>query len=1000
MSADLSALLSQLMGSNGIRPVAPANPVPSDVAARPGFDPTAPYAPPPPPPPPVDETPDPVSVPDPTPIPIVDPEPTPDPAPVPDPDLPPRGTPPSGPPTALDPVGVAGGRVTRLDLADTAAPGRAIARVDITEQPAFGHASVGADRSIDLVLSGEDGTGPIALGYDVTYADGTTESFAARLDVAAPLQEAGWGAGEHYMLETGADGRVVVETGENHRDVYVGGSDAALSRADIAALEGLRTRDIDRDWLLDHPEYGGSAALALDADAGMEVWYALTNPSWPDYAEPGSHWLRLEAGHDYEGLGRVVYRGAMGESDLHPLHVTSWGEGPAPVIVDQVRILQAASENVVFSNVTFGGGVFTLEGSDLLFDDVTFTGAGGATFQHVDRYTIRDSTIEDVVGDAPRNPANGWAPGENRIAGLYAANMDGLLIEDSFVHHNGWRDGYDGTPAAGQPPSMYSHNIYVQSDTTDVTFRDNVVAQGASFGAQLRGGAFVEDNAFVDNNVGLSVVGGDYRGAGPVGNLSLVSGNLVTSAAYKIAPQIGGVSLGLVNEGEGTVLAGNVVAHLADPADPADLARKAYANDALVHAHAPAFDDTIVWNWQGVRNGRPDRGVDGLDPARLDATTIQRYAAEVLGRSDATIDDLMDHLSRQGSVGAGAPVDADAILAWFREGFGIVTPVDASDAHRFAPSEIADGIRWDVRQNWEDGALPGRGDDVDLAGNLVAFGARTEVMGRIELGPDGGLRVSSGRLEAADGVAADAATGGRIEVARAGQLWADGFSGGGLDVAVTGGRLANTGTVAGGVDLAVSGDGQAILGTDGDRFDLDGGSLHVDGARARVGFDGDADGIAVLRAGGGTLSFAARGDGLGQVSEFRSGAFGDAPDVRSGIDLEGGTLRLDLGAGAFEGRHALLRADEIVGRLDAIEVAGLRDDQDLRVVLDHGADVVDLVFGRAGGGTGALSLGTLGRADDARADGGLWAALTEGHDGLDLARGDPDPIFETDLLLI
>ncbi len=980
MSADLLSLLSRLMGANGIRPVTPANPVPDDVAARAGYDPTAPYVTP-PPPPPVDETPDPVD-------------------PGPGPDLPPRGTPPAGPPTVLDPADVAGGRVTRLDPADAAAPGRAVARVDITEQPAFGHASVGADRSIDLVLSGEDGTGPISLGYDVTYDDGTAESFAARLDVAAPEQAAGWGAGEHYMLETGADGRVVVETGENHRDVYVGGSDAALSRADIAAIEGLRAGDIDRAWLVDHPEYGGSAAMALDADAGMDVWYAITNPSWPDYAEPGSHWLRLEAGHDYEGLGRVVNRGAMGESELHPLHVTSWGEGPAPVIADRVKIFQLDTHNVVFSKVVLGDGMFALEGGNVLLDDVTVTGEGGLVFQGVEAITIRDSAIEDVIREAPVDPSQGWAPRPNAKAGLFSSDTDGMLIEDSFLHHTGWAEGYDGRDGPVQPPSQYSHNVYLQNDTTDVTFRDNVVAQGASFGAQLRGGGFVEDNAFIDNNAAFSLLGGDFRGAGAIGNFSLASGNLVTSAAYKTGEQIGGVSAGLIDGGRGTVLADNVVAHLADPDDASDLVRKEYANAALSSDHPPAFDDTIVWNWQGARTGRPDVNVDGLDPDRLDATTIQRYAAEVLGRPDGTIDNLMDHLSRQGGVGPDAPVNADAILAYFREGFGIETARDVADAHRFAPSEIADGVRWDNRLNWEGDVLPGAGDDVDLAGNRVTFGTATATAGALDLGPDGALRVSSGRLDVEDGLRADASTGGRVEVARSGQLWTEGLEGGRIALEVTGGRLANTGTVEGGVDLAVSGSGQAILGTDGDHFDFEGGSLHIEGARARVGFDGDAGGTAVLRAGGGTLSFAAGEDGLGQVSEFRSGAFGDAPDVRSGIDLEDGTLRLDLGASAFEGRYTLLRADEIVGRLGAIEVAGLRDDQDLRFELDHEADVMDLVFGRAGDGTGALSLGTLGDADDARTDGGLWAALTEGRDSLDLATGDPDPIYETDLLLI
>src|SRR6056297_413531 len=125
------------------------------------------------------------------------------------------------------------------------------------------------------------------MTMEVTYSDGSKEIIRPQLEVAAPTQEAGWGAGDHYMLATDENGDVIVETGDNHRKVFVSGSEEALTRADIAALEGLTEADITADWLIDNPEYGGSEGMALASDVGMELWYGITGL----WSGPSSNWL-------------------------------------------------------------------------------------------------------------------------------------------------------------------------------------------------------------------------------------------------------------------------------------------------------------------------------------------------------------------------------------------------------------------------------------------------------------------------------------------------------------------------------------------------------------------------------------------------------------------------------------------------------------------------------------------------------------------------------------
>ncbi len=149
------------------------------------------------------------------------------------------------------------------------------------------------DNTLALVLTDSDHTGPLSFGYEVSYADGTTSQFEAPLTVEPGLQAAGWGTGDAiYMLETDANDDIVVEHGDNHRKVYVSGSEDALTIADIAALEDLDPSKITGKWLAANPDYGSDPDMALAEDAGNALWVAL------DRRRRGasSHWLLFERG--------------------------------------------------------------------------------------------------------------------------------------------------------------------------------------------------------------------------------------------------------------------------------------------------------------------------------------------------------------------------------------------------------------------------------------------------------------------------------------------------------------------------------------------------------------------------------------------------------------------------------------------------------------------------------------------------------------------------------
>lgn len=93
--------------------------------------------------------------------------------------------------------------------------------------------------------------------------------------------------------------------------------------------------------------------------------------------------------------------------------------------------------------------------------------------------------------------ANSWAVGRHS-QGLYASKVDGLLVEESVFDHNGWHPSL-----ADQTRTIFNHGVYVQRDTTGLTFRENVVARSSSHALQARNGGEVVGNVFYRNPISI-----------------------------------------------------------------------------------------------------------------------------------------------------------------------------------------------------------------------------------------------------------------------------------------------------------------------------------------------------------------------------------------------------------------------------------------------------------------------------------------------------------------
>jgi hypothetical protein len=758
---------------------------------------------------------------------------------------------------------VIAGRVSTLELQDAG-----LVSVAVTSQPTHGRVTVNPDNTtIACVLTESFATDNVIFGIDVTDGGGT-RSETVTLTVTAGTQADGWGLGEFYMLKTGGNDEIIVEHGENHRVVYLSTRVGALTLANIAALEGLDVSAINGAFFLANPEYGASEGMSLAEDSGKMLWDTITQQS----AGPVSNWLLLERGYEYNNLGTVIRSGTQGESELNPIYIGAYGTGAQPIINTRMSLIQSGCENLVIEGIAVTDGIRFVAGGNILINDIS-SNREEIILENIDRVTIRNSSIIDVYRDAPTDGIS-WRAGADRVSGIYMANSQNALIENNFFDHVGWEEGYDynGSIDFGQPPSKYSHNAYLQSDNSGITFRNNLTMRSAANGVQVRSGGFVEGNIFLDNNIGALLGPGEIVEGAALGNYSIFTDNIVTSAGYReSADGQGALSWGVNADGFLPSTLNNVITHLADPNNASELAAKYDSGVSLSFKEGvPIYDNTIVYNWAGSDDydgnfAANNQNTEGLNFTTLNQTTIQKHTEAVLGGGTKTIADYATHL--RGLTTSERKTALTSVLNFFRTGFGISTSVRGSaTTARFAPNPLGDGMRWDNRLNWSTSDIPGlfSADNVNLAGNWVYYGG-TNTIANLDFGSGGKLVVGHGFLETTGTVSAGAG-GGAFEISRSGQVWIDGYTDSDtLTVTATGGRFVNQGAVTGDIDVIVSGNAQVALCHGASSFELD-GDLTITGGNAKVGYSGTT-GTGTLT-GSGSISLVAASAALPVINKF------------------------------------------------------------------------------------------------------------------------------------
>ena len=220
------------------------------------------------------------------------------------------------------------------------------------------------------------------------------------------------------------------------------------------------------------------------------------------------------------GSGTVVYLAAGGVYNegvtdtslrLRSVTLAAWGNGAKPLVKVPngsalvlyrptdvtVTGIEFASDKPTAAGIRiFGGERVKLDGINV-HDFVFGVTCEPYATNRASQFTL---TRSEVWGNySPKNKGDS--------SGVFVSGTDGVEITNNYIHDNGWREG----ESAG---TDRNHNLYAVADVTGFVLKDNVIARGASWNAQVRCGGEVEGNTFVDAPAHLSF--GYVNGAGPI----------------------------------------------------------------------------------------------------------------------------------------------------------------------------------------------------------------------------------------------------------------------------------------------------------------------------------------------------------------------------------------------------------------------------------------------------------------------------------------------------
>lgn len=350
-------------------------------------------------------------------------------------------------------------------------------------------------------------------------------------------------------------------------------------------------------------------------------------------------WMLLKEGDVWE-TGFGTWR-ISGRSVDERVVIASYGDGnarPKISLTNQNGISGAYGQDV--SHVAIVGIEFVANrqpsdsnrgikwqsvGEDLLVEDCKIDGFFNNVSIEGLNQGFQDAKFRrNIITDA-------WSV-DGHAQGFYAGDVQGLLLEENVIDHNGWNPGVSGADA-----TTFKQNVYLQTSTTGVVFRGNISSRSAAAGVQMRHGGIAENNLFYANPMSMRY---GYRtlewpqeyASGEIRNNVVVGG-----PSAMPTDEIFGIWTERLN---GVVIEGNVVAHAEGDIYPIAFTMGAYAQNVQMK-------NNTTYDWV---NGT--RGV------------AFKFTAETDGQPAGTVTIRDNHWAMPGSSRVASVRDMGMIAFW------------------------------------------------------------------------------------------------------------------------------------------------------------------------------------------------------------------------------------------------------------------------------------------------------------------------------------------------
>lgn len=149
--------------------------------------------------------------------------------------------------------------------------------------------------------------------------------------------------------------------------------------------------------------------------------------------------------------------------------------------------IEAEAHTAVGETSALAGVMVAATATDILIEDCYFTRY--ETGINIPGGSVRKTRIAVRRNTLYRNFKMTGSDGH----GLYAANVDGLLLEENLYDQNGYNPDVPGSVAF-----VMRHDVYIQGNCTDVSSDGDMFARPSSHGIQMRSGGRVYNACFLD----------------------------------------------------------------------------------------------------------------------------------------------------------------------------------------------------------------------------------------------------------------------------------------------------------------------------------------------------------------------------------------------------------------------------------------------------------------------------------------------------------------------